>query len=96
MWDLIDTKFSSILAVDDSFIKQSLKVYPNPAKDNLTVSNNGIDITSIEIYNLLGQKLNSYNPNREILDISGLKSAVYYLKIKDENGNKATYKIIKS
>ncbi|MBJ2176106.1 T9SS type A sorting domain-containing protein [Aureibaculum sp. A20] len=93
---MIDTKFSSILAVDDSFIKQSLKVYPNPAKDNLTVSNNGIDITSIEIYNLLGQKLNSYNPNREILDISGLKSAVYYLKIKDENGNKATYKIIKS
>tara|TARA_R110002073_G_scaffold279026_1_gene443194 strand:- start:483057 stop:484481 length:1425 start_codon:yes stop_codon:yes gene_type:complete len=97
LWDLIDAKFNTALAVDDSFIKQQLHVYPNPAKEQLTILNpKQLKIATIEIYNTYGQKLKNGILKKNVIDLSNLKKAVYFIKIKDDLGNQGTFKIIKS
>lgn len=60
---------------------------PNPAKDFLSITNkNQIEISSIKIYNLLGQLVQTIiNPSKE-LDVSSLKSGSYILNIVTEKG----------
>lgn len=97
LWDLIDAKFKSTLAVEDSFLEQEIYIYPNPTKSFLNIStSNFIKVSDIEIYNLQGQKIKSYSSNENSIDISSLKSAVYILKIQDNKGHNATFKIIKT
>jgi len=76
----------------ESFEMVQLKFYPNPVGQFLNFEYTEI-ISSIEIYNLLGQNVLSKNFNNNILrvDISNLKPETYLAKI--TSGNKS--KIIK-
>ncbi|HSD13671.1 MAG TPA: T9SS type A sorting domain-containing protein [Flavobacterium sp.] len=78
-----------------SFNAQNLKVYPNPVKDILTVSNDG-EITSAAIYNLLGQEVlaKAINANEDTIDVSSLQSGTYLIKVTSDNAVK-TLKFIK-
>ena len=97
LWDLIDTKFNGALAVDDSFIKKQIKLYPNPTKTHLKVLNpNLIKLVVIDIFNVYGQKIKNCNVKNDIIDVVNLKSAFYFIRIVDENGNQAVFKVIKS
>jgi spore germination protein YaaH len=97
LWDLIDTKFNSALAVDDSFIKKQINLYPNPTKTHLKVLNsNLIKLVIIDIFNVYGQKIKNCNVKNDIIDMANLKSAFYFIRIVDENGNQAVFKVIKS
>lgn len=74
----------------------SVNIYPNPASENLQIANcrnNSI----ISIYNIYGQQIANYKTvsNRENLDISGLKSGIYLIKIQQENGDAVTVKFVK-
>lgn len=79
----------------DEFVKKNLKLYPNPASTEITVSGDFISGQDIEIYNLLGQKLIQKNliTNEEKIDISSLSSGVYTAKFK---GSNTTLKFIKN
>lgn len=74
----------------------SLKYYPNPVKNTLTISGNQ-NMTLVEVYNLMGLKMMSKKPdNKEVsLDLSGLSSGNYIIKVTDKNGSSKTIKIIK-
>ncbi|WP_169744664.1 T9SS type A sorting domain-containing protein [Siansivirga zeaxanthinifaciens] len=64
---------------------EGLKVYPNPAKDYLTIESNKVKISLVEIYNILGSKVLSSNSligNK--LNVSSLSKGVYLLKINSE------------
>ena len=61
----------------------TIKVYPNPAKENLMVSTDKT-ISKLEIYNLLGQKVN-HIINQNTIEVSQLKSGMYLLKITIDN-----------
>lgn len=78
-----------------NFELQNLKFYPNPVSSTLTISNS-FPIQSIEIYNLLGQRLiNESHTSSEVnLKVSNLASALYLVKIKSENQTRE-FKIIK-
>jgi hypothetical protein len=78
-----------------SFELQNLKFYPNPVSSDLTISNS-FPIQSIEIYNLLGQRLinESYDATEVNINVSNLPSALYLVKIKSENEAKE-FKIVK-
>ena len=78
-----------------SFELQNLKFYPNPVSSNLTISNS-FPIQSIEIYNLLGQRLiNENHDETEVkVNVSNLPSAIYLVKIKSENQTRE-FKIVK-
>jgi len=96
LWDLIDNTFNSSLAVDDSFIKRQIKIFPNPTKTHLKIiSPNLLKISIIDIFNGYGQNIKNYNVKNDIVDVSNLKNDLYFIRINDENGNQAVFKFIK-
>jgi len=85
---------SGILTTD-TWAVNSLKIYPNPAEDSVTISNATI-IDSVKIFNLLGQCLLETHPNSitTTVDINQLTSATYLIQIESE-GKKGIVKIVK-
>ena len=84
----------AVLSVDD-FLVANLKVYPNPANDVINIGSNDTQISEVILYDILGTKVLSQNElSNNRLDISGLTSGVYFMKI-GANGNSITRKIIK-
>ncbi len=75
--------------------KSSLKIFPNPVNSNLQITYNNA-IRSVEIYSTLGQLLISKNVSATStsIDMSGLPSTLYLLKIKSENQT-GIFKILK-
>ncbi len=65
------------------FIKEELKLFPNPTTTNLSISNNGSIINSVSIYNLIGQLLynNEYNNTKVELYVGNLPKGVYIIKV---------------
>lgn len=72
-----------------------LKAYPNPVKDILTLSYSQ-EISTIEVYNLIGQKIVSeqINNKQTQLNMSDLASGTYFVKITSYKKSK-TIKIVK-
>ena len=72
-----------------SELENSLKVYPNPASQVLNVE--GL-MTSVEVYNTVGQCLLSkqVNGNTQI-DLSGFNNGIYFLRV-NNNGETAVRK----
>jgi len=68
-----------------------VKVYPNPASDYVRISG---DVSNVEVYNVYGQRINVQFSNGT-LNISGLATGVYSLRITLENGQIQNSKIIK-
>lgn len=73
----------------------TLKYYPNPVNDILTVTNSN-DIETLSVINMLGQTIISkqINSNNAQIDLSSLNNGVYFVKVSVEGKNK-TLKIIK-
>ena len=65
----------------------SINVYPNPVKDVLNVQSTST-MKEIQIYNIVGQMVlnQNVNGNNVTLNTSDLKSGVYNLKVKMEDG----------
>jgi hypothetical protein len=87
------------LSNDDNLMQTELKAYPNPFTNQLTIEANE-SIFKIEIYNLLGQKVKSFeinNPSEITIDIelSELAKGNYLAKIYTEL-NVESIKIIKN
>lgn len=72
------------------------KVYPNPASDTWTISTQNNVITSVEVFNLLGERVVLQNNSSTDLTIStqGLTSGVYFARIASAKGVKSV-KLIK-
>ena len=68
-------------------------IYPNPNNGLLNIKS-AIPISEITIYNNLGQLLFTSEENNQI-DISTLSEGIYFVKIKDENGQTETKKVLK-
>ena len=69
-------------------------VYPNPVKDILKIKSDQ-KIERIELYNIVGQKLNQYDANSSEINLGDKSSGVYILKIRLANGKTETKKLIK-
>ena len=69
-------------------------VYPNPVKDILKIKSDQ-KIEKLELYNIVGQKLNQYDANSSEINLSDKSSGVYILKIRLTNGKTETKKLIK-
>lgn len=77
----------------NDFVRTS--IFPNPANNELNVQAL-TQISNIEILNLLGQSMGTYdvNANSKKLDISNLKTGTYFLRVTIDNASKV-YKFIK-
>jgi hypothetical protein len=67
--------------------KQLIHIYPNPAKNTLIIENvENFGIKSISILNQNGQEIKQFESRLEQLDLSEIKSGLYFLRISLENG----------
>lgn len=79
----------------DSFELVSLKIYPNPAQDSFSISDDSsININKVTIFNSIGQRLKTFSTDKSNFDISDFMSGIYYLNIETDQGTR-TEKIIK-
>ena len=96
MLDFIFSKYSNLLTVVDSFIKQNIRLYPNPTSGKVNILNpNRIELKKIEIYNIYGQKLLDRFQNNKI-DMQNFSNGIYFIKIEDMDGKRGTFKVIKN
>ncbi|PZO27909.1 MAG: hypothetical protein DCF13_10355 [Flavobacteriaceae bacterium] len=85
----------STLSNDDVVLKKSIKVYPNPVSNLLTITSEET-ISDVVIYNMLGQTImtKTIQNNEGTIDVATLKTGSYFVKIQSESGSQ-TVKIIK-
>jgi len=89
--------FSNEILGTNEVSLESISLYPNPAQSILTISSPLAAITSVEVFDLRGRKVSATNSNYQNsyqLDVTKLKSAVYFVKIDTEKGT-ITKRIIK-
>ena len=70
-----------------------LKVYPNPAKNNLFISSDSFAEKQVELYDVLGKVTLKTKVTDAPINLSGLTSGVYVVKV-TEDGKTATRKIV--
>ncbi|VXB93923.1 conserved exported hypothetical protein [Flavobacterium sp. 9AF] len=93
-------EISEVLSIDNfSNLIQEVKIFPNPTSDILTLNfinsnNHSIDYELIDIN---GKRLKSEKniPNEINISIASFPSTIYYLKIKHQDSEVKTFKIIK-
>jgi hypothetical protein len=78
---------------------ESVIVYPNPNTGKFQISSTKFQIQSLEIYNILGEKVYS-NTNIEpqtinVIDVSSCPNGVYTVKVKFKNETGTTEKFVK-
>ena len=69
----------------DNLLNNNITIYPNPVIDLINI-NTSLTILEVEIYDVLGKRLNYIKINNRKIDVSGVNSGVYILKIKTEIG----------
>ena len=79
------------------FKKHSVSLFPNPAKEQLSLSAKNITITNISIFNLQGSKVMTvpFQLNEQAIDISNLQAGVYFLKAESDTGRQFVAKFVK-
>ncbi len=82
------------LGFDDNTLDNNFQVYPNPASSVINVFSKNQELSSIVIYDILGERLysnNTINSEQVTIDITEYSEGMYFLTI----NNNATKKIIK-
>ncbi|WP_139959657.1 leucine-rich repeat domain-containing protein [Flavicella sediminum] len=90
-WESYFTIATGTLGVDDLDLAANFKLFPNPAKNTISVSNN---VVSAKIYSLLGTEVKSFSSNNDF-DISYLANGIYLFKAEFENGATETVRFVK-
>lgn len=80
--------------------EQALKAYPQPAQQNLTVQHNAVvEKTVITVSSADGKEVRrtvlAAGSQQTTIDMSGLKSGLYLLRLNSEDGTVQTLKVIK-
>ncbi|UKB81209.1 T9SS type A sorting domain-containing protein [Chryseobacterium sp. MEBOG07] len=93
----VSTSAKGSLAVDEITTKaDQLKIYPNPVQDILTISFDQ-KILLVAVYNAAGQEVltKAINDMKGTIDVSGLVSGAYLIKVNAANDVVKTVKVIK-
>jgi len=83
----IDTSacaFVNFVGLNDlSLNSEFVKIYPNPAKNNLTISVNNTNKFTIQIIDITGKIISEYNSNTKLkhINVSSLNIGIYFVRI---------------
>jgi hypothetical protein len=72
----------------------SFKLYPNPAEDEIFVSN-ASKLRRISLYSISGQRILDYQNPTARIDISSISEGIYLMELIDLNGDRSMQKIVK-
>jgi hypothetical protein len=82
---VIVTIINPTLGVSDSHLQlEQIKVYPNPVKGMLNIATD-LEITRIEIYDLLGKKVNHFEGHISTVNTLNLSQGSYFIRIFIDN-----------
>jgi hypothetical protein len=94
-----DAVCDAVLSSDDDLVSNiDFKVSPNPASNQIKITSPN-PIASVKVIDINGQIVLSENSKKskiKTLDISSLPGGIYFISIKDDQGNVAIEKIIKN
>lgn len=83
---------NSPFSVDETKYLPKIKMYPNPTQNLLTLESEGSGnyINTVEIFDLYGKKVLSFNPKNDYLsiDMSGLTKGIYLILVNREVVNR--------
>ena len=103
VFDVNNTRFDEVtlkkepLLMNKYNISESVKIFPNPANNQIIIKGNNLDIDKIRIYNTKGQDFTKSvyfsrsNANIVIADLSKLPQGVYFIQLQSNS-----YKILKN
>jgi hypothetical protein len=73
----------------------SISIYPNPVKDNLTIDNpKRLPISEIKLYNTNGKLIKTFTTTQNIIDLAGFNKGMYFIELTSD-GFKKNFKILK-
>lgn len=86
----------SWLSIDNHLIENSIKVYPNPANDILTIENSTISEVHFNLYDIKGKLILERSLSDKIskIDVRNLKSGMYLTRTTYRNSTEV-FKFIK-
>lgn len=90
--------FTSTLTLDiiEQLKEMNVLLYPNPASHIVHIKpNDGIIITSIQLYDISGKKINVTLSDEKTLDVTSLSNGIYLLNIFSEDGSVSKKLVIK-
>lgn len=79
--------------IDPKQENNAFRIFPNPTKDYLLIESVSTTYLSYTLWDINGVKI--LNGNEPRLDLSSLKTGIYFLIIKGENNDTMTFKISK-
>ncbi|GEQ84808.1 hypothetical protein ULMS_03160 [Patiriisocius marinistellae] len=84
------------LSIDENSFA-NVTIYPNPAKDILTISTTNIENSTVTIYNILGKEVMNaaIDTASQQLNIEHLNAGIYLMNVVAINGKQQTLKFIK-
>lgn len=85
---------------NENFELENISVYPNPSNGVFNISMGNVNVTSIEVYDLMGKliipKINGITiDNQTTIDLSSAAKGIYFVKIIDDNKHQTVKRIIK-
>lgn len=86
------------LSIENSNSDFSIKLFPNPVNDLLSIEIQNNFINHIIIYNNIGQRIkriNNINSSKYNMNAETFNKGVYYIEITDDKGNKFNSKFLK-
>ena len=86
VFDFANTFFSTSLNTESESNSHDITISPNPIVENLFINTTISNLTRIDIFNVLGIKVFSEEINtNNAINISNLKTGVYFVKINSSN-----------
>lgn len=73
------------LGIEENYAPK-VKIYPNPSNGTLFIELTEANIFQIIIFDVLGKNVLQIQGNKREIDISGLQSGIYFLRVTTENG----------
>ena len=73
-----------------------LKVYPNPARDQVSITADSYEKLNISIYSMLGTQVveSTVFTGSLDVDLSGLNQGIYFIQVSDQEGNAEISKLL--
>ena len=87
-YDIWGLTLNSTLEVKENLTSPSIKLYPNPTSNFITIENNNSnELLSIDLLDYAGKHIKSFKPNNTSINLSDLNSGIYLLQITSAQGN---------
>jgi PKD repeat protein len=83
------------VGLEDKVLESSLSLFPNPATEKAQLTwDASLDVQSVAVYSISGQKLIDFQPTSNTAEISGLESGAYLVRVSSKKASKTLRLII--